>query len=233
MEDRKTTVSYELIYSKRKTLCISMERDAAVTVRAPEGTPRWQIEEFLRKKSSWIARMQEETLKRAGRRPERRFKSGERLPLFGKEYRLELRKNADAGSFRVFTERESLVIESPLEDPEKIRELLRRWYLRQAEEIFPQRAAYFASLLGLTYGKIHIREQKTRWGSCSGQGNLNFNWKLVLGPPRALDYVAAHEVCHLKYMNHGAEFWSCVKSLLPDYEIWRRWLREHGEELEL
>lgn len=84
-------------------------------------------------------------------------------------------------------------------------------YRRQAREKLQQRTAYFARLMGVSYGKITVRAAKTRWGSCSGRGNLNFHWKLVLMPPEVLDYVVVHELAHRKEMNHSPAFWAEVK----------------------
>ena len=95
-------------------------------------------------------------------------------------------------------------------------------------EYIPQRVAHYAAKLGVTYGRITIRNQKTRWGSCSSKGNLNFNCLLMLTPPEVIDYVIVHELCHRKEMNHSARFWTLVASILPDYTEQKRWLREHG-----
>ena len=101
----------------------------------------------------------------------------------------------------------------------------------QARQTVPERAAYFAPLVGVTYGRITIRSQHTLWGSCSSKGNLNFNCLLMLTPPEVLDYVVVHELCHRKEMNHSARFWAEVGRVLPDYEIRRKWLRENGTAL--
>lgn len=102
---------------------------------------------------------------------------------------------------------------------------------RQARQTIPERAAYFAPLVGVSYGRITIRSQHTLWGSCSSKGNLNFNCLLMLTPPEVLDYVVVHELCHRKEMNHSARFWAEVERILPDYEIQRKWLRENGTAL--
>ena len=96
---------------------------------------------------------------------------------------------------------------------------------------FTERAACFAPLLGVHWQRISIRCQKSKWGSCSGKGNLNFNCLLLLAPPEVLDYVVVHELCHLLEMNHSPRFWALVESILPDYAERRRWLREHGAAL--
>lgn len=101
----------------------------------------------------------------------------------------------------------------------------------QAATVLGQRVAYFAKMMNVTYCRITIRHQKTRWGSCSGKGNLNFNCLLILTPPEVLDYVVVHELCHLKEMNHSARFWVEVARVLPDYASSRLWLRKNGRAL--
>ena len=112
-----------------------------------------------------------------------------------------------------------------------ISEEVRREGIERAKRIFPERTAYFAKRMGVDYGRITIREQKTRWGSCSSKGNLNFNWKLILAPPEVLDYVVVHELCHLKEMNHSKAFWDEVGKVMPEYETYKLWLKENGWKL--
>lgn len=103
--------------------------------------------------------------------------------------------------------------------------------IQKALKIFPERTAFFAGRMGVDYGRITVREQKTRWGSCSQKGNLNFNWKLVLMPQEILDYVVVHELAHRKEMNHSARFWAIVEQVLPDYQNRRNELKKLGQFL--
>lgn len=98
----------------------------------------------------------------------------------------------------------------------------------QSLEVIPPRVKYFAQKMGVRYGRITIRNQKTRWGSCSSRGNLNFNCLLMLTPPDVLDYVVVHELCHLKEMNHSPRFWAEVEKVLPDYREPKKWLHDNG-----
>ena len=113
------------------------------------------------------------------------------------------------------------------------RSALEKHYREAAKEYFPKRAAYYAAFLGVSYDRIRIAGQKTRWGSCSSNKTLSFNWKLMLAPPKVLDYVVVHEVCHLREMNHSPRFWALVESLMPDYKQQRKWLKDNGHTLEL
>lgn len=101
----------------------------------------------------------------------------------------------------------------------------------EALKVIPERVEYFAKVIGVTYGKITVRNQKTRWGSCSSKGNLNFNCLLMLAPPEVLDYVVVHELCHRKQMNHSKAFWLEVEKVLPDYKEARKWLKEDGSQM--
>jgi len=96
-----------------------------------------------------------------------------------------------------------------------------------AKRVIPQRVEYYASRIGVTYGRITIRNQKTRWGSCSSKGNLNFNCRLMAFPEHVIDYVVVHELCHRIEMNHSARFWAQVEKYIPDYMEVRRYLRNH------
>lgn len=100
-----------------------------------------------------------------------------------------------------------------------------------AQSRISQRVRHFAPLVGVDFGRITIRAQHTRWGSCSAKGNLNFNCLLVLTPPEVLDYVVVHELCHRKELNHSPAFWTEVERVLPDHREKRRWLKEHGGAL--
>ena len=102
---------------------------------------------------------------------------------------------------------------------------------QQAKAYVPQRVTYFAEAMGISYGRVTIRAQHTRWGSCSSKGNLNFNCLLMLAPPEVVDYVVVHELCHRKELNHSRRFWAEVARVLPDYSLHRRWLKEHGAAL--
>jgi hypothetical protein len=113
----------------------------------------------------------------------------------------------------------------PLSDAEEKR------YREIARSVFTQKVAYYASIMNVTYGRISIRDQKTRWGSCSSVGNLNFNWRLIFAPEEVVDYVVVHELAHRREMNHSAAFYAIVESVLPDYKERQLWLRHNGRSL--
>lgn len=112
-------------------------------------------------------------------------------------------------------------------------EILEKRYRNAARAQLESRVAYYHKRTGGRYTSITVRDQKTRWGSCSSRGTLSFNYRLIFAPPAVLDYVVVHELCHLTHMNHSKAFWNMVGSVMPDYRIQKQWLREHGHELTL
>ena len=146
------------------------------------------------------------------------------------------RTMSDSTIHRFLSQKESWVLEhisraasipsqSPAED-HPLSDFRRSYYMESARKIFKRKTAAYAKKMSVTYGRITIREQKTRWGSCSSKGNLNFNWKLILLAPELLDYVVVHELAHRREMNHSKNFWKIVEAELPDYRERRRRLKE-------
>lgn len=142
-----------------------------------------------------------------------------------------------AVQIRDFADRHRLWIERRLRESEQYRRIpvLSEEEVRHLQNlgrtVFAERTEHFARRMGVTYGRISVRKQRTKWGSCSAQGNLSFNCLLLLAPPDVLDYVVVHELCHRLEMNHSARFWALVQEILPDYEQSRRYLRDNGSVL--
>ena len=131
-----------------------------------------------------------------------------------------------AGRLKKLAEQRRLAEEAkPLSEAE-LKELV-----KSAKAYIPERVAYYAPLIGVTYGTISIRRQKTRWGSCSAKGNLNFNCLLMLAPPEVIDSVVVHELCHRKEMNHSKKFYDEVLRVFPHYKKWDKWLKDNGKLL--
>ena len=147
----------------------------------------------------------------------------------------------DSTIHRFLSQKESWILEhlshaatdpaQPQAENPPLSEFRRSYYMESARKIFKRKTAAYARKMGVTYGRITIREQKTRWGSCTSEGNLNFNWLLILAPPEVLDYVVVHELCHRKEMNHSGAFWAEVEKVLPDYKEQVKWLKENGGQI--
>lgn len=180
---------YKIVYSNRKTIAIQILRDGQIIVRSPAHCSRAYIDNFVKKKESWILKH----LEQAKTLEEQKTAAGYKHPPLSEEKRKQ--------------------------------------YIEIARDIFSRKTEYYAQIMRISYGRISIREQKTRWGSCSSKGNLNYNWRLILAPEEVLDYVIVHELAHRREMNHSKAFYDIVESVLPDYRKSRKWLRENGQKL--
>ncbi len=209
----------------------------------PRGVSQARIEETLRQYEEWIRRTQARLAPLApAPSAATPLTNGHILPFMGRSLRLTLMISAsEARAARITLHGDQLVLALPASaaalatgerDPH-VRGALERWYRAQARVIIEERLTHWNAHYNLTWASVTIKSQKTRWGSCSRRGNLNFNWRLMLAPPAILDYVVIHELCHLREHNHAPAFWALVERACPDYRDHRRWLRLHGHELTL
>lgn len=225
-------VPYTLrISSRARALRLVIQHERGLEVVVPRGTSHARIEQVLREKARWVLttldRVAHETTIAA---PEP-LVDGRSLPFVGRHLTLSLHSGAPEGRFRAALTGETLTLTVADLRQETIRAVLEAWYRHRAREVFAERIAACNAAYGFTYGRVSIKEQKSRWGSCSRKGNLNFNWRLLLAPLPVLDYVVTHELAHLKELNHSQRFWQLVARACPDYLTHRRWLRQHGREL--
>jgi predicted metal-dependent hydrolase len=209
--------------ARRYTLRIqSATREVILTI-PPRGTLK-EAREFAQKHGGWIAA-------RLGRLPEAApFAHGGTVPLRGVPHRIAHRRGVRG---TVWTERDAdgqpllCVAGNAPHIDRRIGDFLKREAKRELETA----SRRFAADLGVTVRRVAVRDQSSRWGSCSTTGVLSFSWRLILAPPRILDYVAAHEVAHLAEMNHGPRFWAHVERLLPTMKEDKRWLQLYGLDL--
>ncbi len=125
-------------------------------------------------------------------------------------------------------ERQKELLDNP---PKELTKQEIKLLVTKAKRVIPVKVREYSEILGVDYGRITIRMQKSRWGSCSSKGNLNFNCLLMRTPDEIIDYVVVHELCHLKEMNHSPRFWAEVEKVIPDYKERRKWLKDHGNEI--
>lgn len=118
-------------------------------------------------------------------------------------------------------------------DYEEKRRQLEKWYRKEAALVLHQKASEFAKLLSVSFEDVRIKDQKSRWGSCSSKGNLNFNFRIIMAPNDVCNYVVMHELCHLVYMDHSKNFWNLLQSICPDYKSHKMWLKQQGKTLYL
>lgn len=157
-----------------------------------------------------------------------RLESKDLLPYLGENHMLMvLREDRTRGKVKEVMGK--ILMWIPYDaDYEQRRILLGKWYRRQAEQLLSEKAAFYAGRLGVSFADIRIKDQRSRWGSCSSKKNLNFNWRIIMAPEPVCDYVVIHEVCHLLHMDHSREFWKEVEGLCPEYRQYKSWLKEKG-----
>ena len=216
---------------RNKSIAISVSHDSVV-VRAPVHTPDTFIAELLRKRRDWIEKQSQRALEvsRAEQWP------NVRLRWFGIPFSFHYHTVEPEGihsSFVVARNGDHIDVygPAPSADAIDVRNAVIEWYKLQAMKEIGKSVQEWAHKLHCTFNKIAIKDQKTRWGSCSSRGNLNFNWRLVMAPRTVMEYVVVHELCHLRHMNHSPAFWRAVDDAFPQYQEARQWLRQHGRTL--
>lgn len=207
-------IDVNIIFSKRKSYAIEVKDKEKIVVRVPYGTSQKKIEDILQQKRAWIERVRLEM-------PEKIvYTEGRQIPYLGRNYRLVVHHTPGKKKASLVLTEDKLIVECGC-STKSVEELVLAWYRKEARRIFVERADYYKDKIGVEYGHIYIKEQKTRWGSCSIQGNLNFNWKVIQKPIEVVDYLVVHELCHLIHMNHSKEFWRTVEQFIPDYQVRR------------
>ncbi|WP_051235479.1 M48 family metallopeptidase [Marinimicrobium agarilyticum] len=219
--------------ARRRTVSLEI-RDAQLLVRAPVGVSERDLERFVRQKSLWIDRKISAQRALLARVPEYRYVSGTCLPFMGEELTLAVAEGAAGRVERlgsvlsVATSRRS---RRPAE--EQARALVEGWYRAQSRERLTEKTRALSRRMGLECTAVTIRRTKSKWGHCTSRGEIQYNWQILLAPEPVVDYLVAHEVCHLRHHNHSRAFWHLVEQVCPDYRRQRDWLKANGRCLVL
>jgi predicted metal-dependent hydrolase len=226
-------IEYELVRSPRRTADIVIEPDGRVIVRAPEDTTVERIEDIIESKRLWIYKNLAEWRDLNATRVIREYRNGEGFLYLGRSYRLLLVGDQEeplllkAGRFCL---RRDLVDQGEVP---AAKAAFRDYFMTRGLERISQRVAYFAPKVGIEAGKIGVRELGSRWASCSPTGNLAFHWKCMMAPPKIIDYIVVHELCHMHHMDHSDAFWNEVDKVMPDFYERKEWLRKNGAAMDL
>lgn len=211
---------------KRKTVGITIERDNSLTLRAPVDCSLEAIRAVVQRRALWIhTKLAEKGEVR--RETDRQFVEGERFYYLGKRYQLVL-DAADADNneppLRLYRGRFRLSHSAQ----QRAESHFATWYTQQGKRWIQNRVEQLAREIGIPTPHIQVRELGFRWGSCSPNGYLNFHWRVICLPPRAIDYVLIHELVHLEKAHHNAAFWGRLGELLPDFAERKDWLAKRG-----
>ncbi len=214
----------EIIRSNRKTLSITVDARGRLIVRAPRRFAVERIYAFLQEKEGWI-------VKQRKKRENREYElsptswSGYVFPLLGRPTTVYLvegkRVGYDPQADRVYL---------PSDKPE---ERLKKWLKENAKRIFATVTERQATRMGVTYGNVGVTSAKTRWGSCSGRNDIRYSFRLLFAPREVIEYVAVHELAHVRHRNHSSAFWKEVEKYLPDWKEKRGWLKTHAYLMEI
>ncbi|MFA0132186.1 M48 family metallopeptidase [Vibrio splendidus] len=214
--------------SRRKTASIKVDEGEVIIV-VPKLLERDKIDKLLASKHQWIVEKiaQYQTASPATMRE---YVSGESLPYLGRNYRLKVLKG-DLAPTKLLNGRITVTVPDPSTQTHYIRRALTNWYKRHADKKIREKVRRYESLVGVETGVVRTKEFKSRWGSCTPYGDLEFNWVIVMAPNRVVDYVVVHELCHLIHHDHSPQFWKEVERVMPDYKDHKEWLRGNAQNL--
>lgn len=224
-----TEISYTVRRSPRaKYMRITISPHNGVVVTLPARLKRYiNPEKLLREKKEWVL---QHLAKISLPAPPSPIGEGSKVNYLGREYLLRVASSARLQGCEIAGN--EIRVHLPRNFEGDLKEVVKGWIKEQAAAKIALETSKLAELMGLRYNRVSIRDQKTKWGSCSKKGNLSFNWRLVLFPPRILRYVVIHELCHLKHFNHSPRFWKLVEQYDPTYRDAIAWLKQNGARME-
>ncbi|MBE2202254.1 MAG: M48 family metallopeptidase [Anaerolinea sp.] len=222
-----STIQYDLQFASRKTLGIDVHPDLSVTVTAPQGSSPAEVAARVQKRGAWILRQQREFELYLPLVPPRQYVSGETHRYLGKQYRLKVVADDEE---QVKLTRGRLFVHTPdPQDREWVQRQLTEWYRGHAQRIFTERLeACFPRVAkyGVAYPELEIRQMEKRWGSCTAEGKILLNLRLIQAPKELIDYVVTHELCHLLEHHHGAAFYALLDRVMLDWRARRQRLNQ-------
>lgn len=220
-----TNIEFELIYSKRKTMQISIEPAGKITVKAPFGISKDTIISAVKNKSPWI--LKKLTLfKNIDIKPAHEYKSGEKFLYLGSE--IELKIEISNILKEAYIENNKLIVTVKSPEPELIRDSIEKLYRQKTMEKVTEKVSYFQKYFDIHPRSIKVKEQKRRWASCTYYNDLLFNYRCSMAKETVVDYIVVHEMCHMIFKNHSKDFWNLVGTIIPTYNKSKEWLKING-----
>ena len=236
VEKRETSIDGQIItYTVKRSLRarrvrLEVRPQTGLTAVVPHSYKIGQLPRLLKAKERWISNNLAKYRHLQSPSAGKEFKSGDTVPYLGRDLELVKRENhSDVGS--VTLEGNMLAVSPGLFRNGILELALEQWYRTEAAKLISERIDKLSFQMGISYKRIVIRGQKTRWGSCSHKKNLSFNWKLIMVPEPVIDYVIIHELTHLKEMNHSKRFWELVAQYCPGWQEYKKWLKQHEADL--
>jgi hypothetical protein len=225
-------LDYVFRRARRKTIGLSITADG-LTVAAPRWVGISQVEEAIREREAWVLTKLGDMQRHHAAIPKVRWEDGGTIPYLGVPITIRISARGVRAVQPRFDSatRELTIPLPPAATSAQVRDRVETWLQDAARSLFRDRLAFYETRLGTKHRVLRLSSAKSRWGSCSADGRILLNWRLIHFPVSSIDYVVAHELAHLKEMNHGPRFWATVANLLPDYEIARAHVRNPPPEL--
>ncbi|MHA1827129.1 MAG: M48 family metallopeptidase [Candidatus Heimdallarchaeaceae archaeon] len=230
-------INYDIIYSdRRKNATIAVYPLKQVEIRVPFGLEQDHIQKLVKKKAEWIIKqilwfdeiMQIDCSKE--------YVNGETYLYLGRQYRLKIIKSKEKPQAKLIGRHLLVSLQGKIpktKEKKIIKAAVWKWYKQQANKKIAEAVEIYSEKLGIKTPKFTIKNQYKRWGSCTKNNILNFNFRIVMAPITLLHYVVAHELCHIKYKDHSKQFWALLKTVMPDYEQRKERLRREGTQFVL
>lgn len=221
-------IEFDLERRKRKSISIIIHPKKNIRVLAPRSLAKEDILKFVKSKSNWIKDKLDKIKEIRHYIKEKEFKDGEKFFYLGKRYTLKIIKDKNYIEPKVTLYRGHINIYTKSVAKSNIKKALIDWYKIKAEEKIINSIEKYQKYIDIKPRHIKIKEQKRRWGSCSSNKDLFFNWKIIMAPSKIIDYLVVHEMSHLIHMNHSKSFWNLVAKIIPDYKSKREYLKKEG-----
>lgn len=225
-------IPYEINYkNKIKYMRIYVSANG-IKVSARKGTNKAVIDEFIHKKSRWILEHYTRLTELNANVIKKGWIDEGTLLYMGKSYELAIiESNESKCKLKFYNNKFQILVAESLKEEERreiIENLIKGWFKSEAKKIIDEKLLFYSKKMSVSYNQFRIKEQKTRWGSCSIRKNLNFNWRIIMAPEKVIDYVIIHELCHLIHFDHSKDFWKQLSFYMPEYKELAEWLKTNG-----
>ncbi len=228
-------ITYQVTYQKkRKSVQLKIYSSTHLEITAPSNLSQSSIEKIIQDKSSWIVKKLSQLRAVADNPINKTINHGAEVLYLGKPHKLVF-STVENSKPSIYCQDQKIFLQTPpgtiTQTISLIELLLKQWYWQNAQQRLKTQTAFWSAKIAVQPQGITIKEQKSRWGSCSSKGNINYNWRIIMAPPEVLDYLVIHELCHLRVPNHSPLFWQEVALFSPNFKEQRAWLKNNGAML--
>ncbi len=223
---KEQAIDYQIIYKKRKTMGIYIDVYGNIELRVPRETKDNNVENMLKTKWEWIINKSEEMKEKTRGFKKKEYVEGENFLYLGESYPISIVVNKLTKNSDITLEDDRLIITINEQNDELIKKILTKFYKQKCKRLIESRIRYYQQHFKSKPKSIKITSNKKTWGTCNSLREMTFNWKLIMAPIEIIDYVVAHEMCHMVHLNHDRSFWRLLGKYIPNYEERQQWLKE-------